>query len=320
MNVSSSSLRRRQSSVNTNTHNSRRRGPISFKKRSKSSSNLNNKNGTKPQQSNTINNDALSNTNRRRSSTATNGNTNIRTSKVLDGVTACLSGQTEPVKNHIHSLISNLGGTSQGTFDARYVTHLILDYPIGSKYELYKQNLELNVDWATKLYVVSTSWVEACEKEGKRVSEVEYKLQEVNDNNNDMNNNNGNLVRNGVSEGGGATNNNNIYMLPKEIQHISSLEEKCDWMIENQLADTYCNLFSSHSILLIGFSEDDEQGGGSNTTAVNNNGAEGGGNNSDALKQKISKLIRRAGGTIFWEPNEWITTVILNDGYSKHLW
>ena len=309
MNVSSSSLRRRQSSVNTNTHNSRRRGPISFKKRSKSSSNLNNKNGTKPQQSNTINNDALSNTNRRRTSTTTNGKTNIRTSKVLDGVTACLSGQTEPVKNHIHTLISNLGGTSQGTFDARYVTHLILDYPIGSKYELYKQNLELNVDWATKLYVVSTSWVEACEKEGKRVSEVEYKLQEVNDNNDDIDMNNGNLLRNGE---GGAT-NNNIYALPKEIQHVSSLEEKCDWMIENQLADTYCNLFSSHSILLVGFSEDDQQGSGSKS-------GEGGGNNSDALKQKMSKLIRRAGGTIFWEPNEWITTVVLNDGYSKHLW
>ena len=317
MNVSSSSLRRRQSSVNTNTHNPRRRGPISFKKRSKSSSNLNNKNSTKPQQSNTTNNDALSNTNRRRTSTATNGNTNIRSkSKVLDGVTACLSGQTEPVKNHIHTLISNLGGTSQGTFDARYVTHLILDYPIGSKYELYKQNLELNVDWATKLYVVSTSWVEACEKEGKRVSEVDYKLQEVNDNNDDMNNDNGSLFRNGVSEG--AT-NNNICALPKEIQHVSSLEEKCDWMIENQLADAYCNLFSSHSILLIGFSEDDQQGGDSNTTAADKKW-EGGGNNSDALKQKISKLIRRAGGTIFWEPNEWITTVILNDGYSKHLW
>ena len=313
MNVSSSSLRRRQSSFNTNTHNSRRRGPISFKKRSKSSSNLNNKNSTKPQQSTTTNNDAL--TNRRRTSTATNGKTNIRTSKVLDGVTACLSGQTELVKNHIHTIISNLGGTSHGTFDARYVTHLILDYPIGSKYELYKQNLELNVDWATKLYVVSTSWVEACEKEGKRVSEVDYKLQEVNDNNNDMN---GNLCRNGE---GGATNNKNIYALPKEIQHISSLEEKCDWMIENQLVDTYCNLFSSHSILLVGFSEDDQQGGGSanSTTAVDKSG-EGVTNNSDALKQKISKLIRRAGGTIFWEPNEWITTVILNDGYSKHLW
>jgi len=319
MNVSSSSLRRRQSSVNTNTHNSRRRGPISFKKRSKSSSNLNNKNSTKPQQSNTTNNnDALSNTNRRRASTATNGNTNTRTSKVLDGVTACLSGQTEPVKNHIHSIISNLGGTSQGTFDARYVTHLILDYPIGSKYELYKQNLELNVDWATKLYVVSTSWVEACEKEGKRVSEVDYKLQEVNDNNNNMDmNNNGNLVRNGE----GLTTNNNMHALPKEIQHVSSLEEKCDWMIENQLADTYCNLFSSHSVLLVGFSEDDQQGGDSanSTTAVDKSG-EGVTNNSDALKQKISKLIRRAGGTIFWEPNEWITTVILNDGYSKNLW
>ena len=317
MNVSSSSLRRRQSSVNTNTHNSRRRGPISFKKRSKSSSNLNNKNSTKPQQSsNTTNNDALSNTNRRRTSSATNGKTNIRSkSKVLDGVTACLSGQTEPVKNHIHTIISNLGGTSQGTFDARYVTHLILDYPIGSKYELYKQNLELNVDWATKLYVVSTSWVEACEKEGKRVSEVDYKLQEVNDNNNNYMNDN--LVRNGVSEGGAT--NNNIYALPKEIQHISSLEEKCDWMIENQLVDTYCNLFSSHSILLVGFSEDEQGGDGSNTTAVDKSG-EGDGNNSDGLKQKISKLIRRAGGTIFWEPNEWITTVILNDGYSKHLW
>ena len=39
-----------------------------------------------------------------------------------------------------------------------------------------------------------------------------------------------------------------------------------------------------------------------------------------SLKISISKLIRRAGGTIFWEPNEWITTVVLHDHYSKSIW
>jgi len=126
--------------------------------------------------------------------------------------------------------------------------------------------------------------------------------------------------------------------LPKDIEH-ASLEEKCDWMIQ-QPVDKYCNLFSRQSFILVGFDEDNNtntdnglsevpvdssrlrvasklqlQDGPSNSGVVSI-----GKNESEKLKGKISKLIRRAGGTIFWEPNEWITNVLLNDNYSKYVW
>ena len=44
-------------------------------------------------------------------------------------------------------------------------------------------------------------------------------------------------------------------------------------------------------------------------------------NEHTTLQAKLSKLIRSAGGTIYWEPNEWISIVLLNEeGYDKETW
>ena len=111
-----------------------------------------------------------------------------------------------------------------GHFDPRYVTHLILDAPSGSKYWNWKRHLELYRQyqnqqqqqqqqpskqqcqhlkshryhpsqdddddddddtkvvhasaWAEKLIVVKTSWVEACQRENRRVPEEKFQLVE----------------------------------------------------------------------------------------------------------------------------------------------
>ena len=316
MNVSSSTLRRRQS-VNP-SNRPLRRGPSFIKKRSTA----------KP----TSNNDstAISNNNRRINNIdkSSNARPPSSSSKILDGVVACLSGQTEDVKTHIHNIIHKLGGTSQGEFDPKYVTHLILDEPVGSKYDFYSSHLHSNYEWADKLHVVTTSWVECCEREGKRLPEEEYKLQDKIDGNN----NEEDVQTNTYKTSYNAEQEQQCYTLPKEIEHIS-LEEKCNWMIQHQPTDKYCNLFSYQSFLLVGFDNNnntEEKNNNATTTATTIDGgdhhpgvhdtSQSRSGSAEVLKGKISKLIRRAGGTIFWEPNEWITTVLLIDEYTKHTW
>mmetsp|Transcript_30027 Transcript_30027/g.62781 ORF Transcript_30027/g.62781 Transcript_30027/m.62781 type:complete len:475 (+) Transcript_30027:104-1528(+) len=341
--------------------------------------------------------------------------------KVLEGVVACLSGQTQETKQRIQTTVSKLGGRTMGRFDPRYVTHLVLDDIVGSsKYENWKRHYDINLkctaktwkdgeeddkdddrhhrqttktkyeyhEWADKLKVVTSAWVDACLAEGRRVDEEDYRLKEE-------------------GEGGGDENYLNEEQsrqaLPATIRNASS-EDKCDWMIQQQQQqrqcpvadDEYCNLFSRHSFILVGFDNDNDDDEGSATNTNNNND-----NNdtttiptvdnvesskvvvgdihreshmensramtmttttttarvsgvaikqednrglpststsstssslsndkistirkkqSEIVKGKISKLIRRAGGTIFWEPNEWISIVVLNDHYSKRTW
>ena len=55
---------------------------------------------------------------------------------IFKGVIACLSGQSYDSKEYIHSLLTkDGGGSAMGNFDPRYVTHLILDEGVGSKYD-----------------------------------------------------------------------------------------------------------------------------------------------------------------------------------------
>ena len=320
MNVSNSTLRRRQS-VNP-INRPLRRGPSFKKKRSTAKK--------QPSNNDTV---AISNQNRTTINNNTDkgsSNTRVSSSKILDGVVACLSGQTEDVKTHIHNIIHKLGGTCQGNFDAKYVTHLILDEPVGSKYDFYSLHLNSNYEWADKLHVVTTSWVECCEQEGKRLAEEGYKLQ---DKKIDGNNNNEEDVKTTTYNKhtyNAEQEEEEQYTLPKEIKQIS-LEEKCNWMIQHQPTDKYCNLFSCQSFLLVGFDDNNKEGENNNATTtttvdggdhypVRHDTSQSRSKSAEALKGKISKLIRRAGGTIFWEPNEWITTVLLNDNYTKHTW
>ncbi len=349
-----------------------------------------------------------------------------------------------------------------GHFDPKYVTHLILDTPDGSKYlnwkrhylELYRkkqqlqqqQNSDDNDDgiqsssaWAEKLILVTTSWVDACQREGRRVSENGFQLLSSSRISNkggtgeDDDETSSLLVAGGLAEGKGATASSSTsprcvngnaskqqrqyhhhhqqqhqQHLPEEILKCApTLEERCEYMIQSIPPADFCNLFLGQSFLLVGFDlddelderdvdnhddddddddddpSDDEAGnkthnyGGADDSSMNkmissNGGDSGGGGDAaggnprdmdrclskkrkihngrhcnvapsqdrhlsgrtsrrdrrlqllkekcKSLKISVSKLIRRAGGTIFWEPNEWITTVVLNDIYSKRMW
>ena len=231
-----------------------------------------------------------------------------------------------------------------GRFDPRYITHLLLDAPVGSKYENWKAHSDHA--WAEKLKVVSSSWVDACEREGRWVEEEGYRLREEGDLDDcekavlDAAHHGDGQLDEDARESASSTTQQTTQQrqsLPIDIQH-ASLEEKCDWMIQ-QPVDKYCNLFSRQSFIFVGFDNEDnnttpQNGDGEDYREVDssrmrvasklgpssNNGVPICKNESEKLKGKISKLIRRAGGTIFWEPNEWITNVLLNDNYSKYVW
>lgn len=84
--------------------------------------------------------------------------------------------------------------------------------------------------------------------------------------------------------------------LPIEMQ--GSLEEACDYM----LSMSFPRLFSAQSFLLMGFDNDQSLG------------------ENKEVKIKLSKLIRRAGGTIYWSPNDVISVVVLSDDCSEMQW
>ena len=163
MNVSSQSLRRRQSLTNPKNKNNNnnnlnnrplRRGP-NFKKRSTSSSasasasasSQANDTGTatKRRSIHTINNANQQRHHSITNTTSTDDNhpsSSSSSSKPLPqqsqslsqpqslplaNITACFSGQNDQVKSHLTTLITTMGGRTMGKFDPRYVTHLILD-------------------------------------------------------------------------------------------------------------------------------------------------------------------------------------------------
>ena len=84
--------------------------------------------------------------------------------------------------------------------------------------------------------------------------------------------------------------------LPIELQ--GSLEEACDYM----LSTSFPRLFTAQSFLLMGFDND---------LSLDQN---------REVKVKLSKLIRKAGGTIYWSPNDVISVVVLSDDCSEMQW
>mmetsp|Transcript_25585 Transcript_25585/g.61520 ORF Transcript_25585/g.61520 Transcript_25585/m.61520 type:complete len:790 (+) Transcript_25585:82-2451(+) len=318
MNVSSQSLRRRKSLTVPSGHNHNTTRPsrraLTFKKRLRSSLDLKSAPSANDRSSS-------SNKNKRRHIT----NNLNQTENSLDGVVACLSGQTEDAKNRIHDVIKRNGGLTMGDFDTSFVTHLILDAPVGSKYDFWKSHS--NHHWAKNLAVVTSSWIEACEREGKRVLEEKYKLR-------DTHSINGELEKDVTKsskkhEDPYETPEPMSCCLPKEICH-ASLEEKCDWMLQHP-AEKYSNLFSRQSFIMVGFDNDcDTNADKCDPVDCSRLPSKKQGGLPDGLpffleeyktlKGKVSKIIRRAGGTIFWEPTECITAVVLTDNYSKHAW
>jgi hypothetical protein len=193
---------------------------------------------------------------------------------------ACLSGQTAADKTHLESLIVTLGGVAVRDFDPAFVTHLILDEAKGSKYEYVKRSKEK--EFAKRLQVVRSEWVVDCDKEQTKVDESLYILDES--------------AEQETPTGNAA--------LPIELQN-ASLEEACEWM----LSQTFSRLFTSQSFLFVGFDISEK--------SLDSSSDE---NKNMQVMIKLSKLIRRAGGTIYWSPNDVISVVVLSDGCSEEQW
>eukprot|EP00804_Cyclotella_cryptica_P020779 CCRYP_016605-RA/>CCRYP_016605-RA protein AED:0.00 eAED:0.00 QI:19/1/1/1/1/1/2/1011/561 len=212
--------------------------------------------------------------------------TTATTKPVLAGVVACLSGQTGPHKSHLESLLTSLGGVTLRDFDPLYVTHLILDTPVGSKYDYVRRNREK--EFAIRLRMVTSGWVEQCAREGRWVEEDEYALQqqEEEEQHDDVCTFPFLKCHDGRMEDG---------LLPKEIRN-ASLNEACEWMMTKR---SFPQMFCSQHFLLVGFHGDHSR---------------------LAVRPLLSALIRRAGGTICWSPNDFVTVVVLDEGYSEHQW
>ena len=296
-----------------------------------------------------------------------NNNTNDSNykSNIFKGITACLSGQTYDYKEYIHSLLTNAGGSTMGNFDPRYVTHLILDECVGSKYDHWMEHSKLHLQhvadeeanrrnttkmttkknkeeeeedgpsysttspyvWTTKLQLVTTAWVEACIREGCRLPEDQYRLPS-------------HPTNSGIQQGASLSSTTMMSGEEKDhrISHVNNLDDdhenittssssggkwdelvkrfpslvkRCEYVLQQQQQQQYLTtiddanvnnkrlLFAGQSFLLVGFDDDDDDDH-HHLKDVNKN-----------VKNMLSKLIRKFGGTIYYEPNEWITMVVL---------
>ena len=267
---------------------------------------------------------------RRRSATT---NFNSSASSVLSGVVACLSGLDFDHKEELHAIITQLGGKYSGALDAGCgITHLIIDDPEGSvKYRFVQQILaddgkddgDMMKKWAKQLRIVTSRWIEACAREGKRVDEKQFTLSSSQQLQHHGENNTHNLIDTNCNDD--IANAETIQKsslglsLPNGISNDATLEEACEWFIQQQRQnDPYGlhqkQIFSMHSFLLVGFHSSNRPDNGS----TNNEGNTIDNNDTNHKKHrrlhaKLSTLVRNAGGTIYWEPNEMTTIVVVND-------
>ena len=257
-----------------------------------------------------------------------------------------------------------------GNFDPRYVTHLILDEGVGSKYDHWNENYKLHLQhvegetsrrtmtkktnmspyvWTTKLQVVTTAWVEACIREGRRIPEDQFRLPSSFHRNNDTNIDShptksgvqgalSSTMRGEEEEAQRISNMLKTKMAEDDIVapttssggrmklrtkweelvvQIPSLIKRCEHVLQQQQQLTNDDedvntrlIFAGQSFLLVGFDDDN----GKNETGGKDSTTYGGGSSSygHEIKNMISKLIRKFAGTIYYEPNEWITMVVLS--------
>jgi hypothetical protein len=114
--------------------------------------------------------------------------------------------------------------------------------------------------------------------------------------------------------------------------------ERCDYVMQQRHHRRFANtastsngeddaeLFAGQSFLLVGFDDegDDDSHGAGCVNEIDNNSSSNNNNSINdivgngglwgrhrALKGKVSQLIRKSGGTIYYEPNEWISMVVL---------
>jgi len=266
---------------------------------------------------------------------------------VLDGVVVCLSGLEPDLKNRLHDTVTSLGGTFLRQFNPEFVTHLVLDEPMGPKYEFVMNCKKMaweeerarraretmaeetsasaltklpltkasSPEWAKRIFVVTSSWIEACHRQGRRVSESDYLLEKNSMNFDDDDH--------GLDVSNMHNNDDKLKITPTELDE--PLEEACRWMLQSSQSQlqqpsktiVIPRLFSCRSFLLLGFDTDQPFSYNKNSISHAKTRAE---STNISVKELLSKLIRRAGGTIYWEPNEFISIIVVQAGYTKEVW
>jgi len=197
----------------------------------------------------------------------------------LQGVVACLSGQDQHKKEELHMLILSLGGRYTRDLNLDKNTHLITEEAQGEKYKLVVSSDPQIV------HIVRQSWLNSTLQTGKRPCEENHKLE---------------LLLSGT----GGTNNNrcngnqNLQVNDSKPSIISlvndALSDPALKMMRingnvNNHSSSHSSIFEKLQFYLVGFESDTE------------------------LKQKISKLIRRGNGTIYWEMNEEISILLVSN-------
>ena len=201
----------------------------------------------------------------------------------LRGVVACLSGYTSSEKEELHELIEYLGGRYTRDFSLDGNTHLITEAPQGAKYDLAASsavnddNGDSDKDGheSRKIYIVTRSWLEACATSKSGTKASESDHKLLLHSDDDL-----------------------IGQRHLTLQQFLS-------MLDNEFSTKKGNksrtgLFSCLQFYLLGFQEDQNQV-----------------HPPDQLRQfrnKLSTLIRRAGGTIYWELKQDVNIFILCDG------
>ena len=195
--------------------------------------------------------------------------------KPLEGVIACLSGFTIDKKTKLHAVIENLGGAYTRVFDLDQNTHLITNGPNGAKYALASSS--------SKIQIVSPAWLIESARNGKLMSEKDYRVVVNKDN------------RKKKSPPPSR------HALIQQIDELLSLNSSDH---DNHSKNTsLSSLFECQNILLLGFDGN------------NKDGSDG----SMMVKNKLGVLIRRGLGTIYWEMNDAITIMILHDNCDEKL-
>ncbi|MGK3751684.1 MAG: hypothetical protein ACI8RD_003985 [Bacillariaceae sp.] len=192
----------------------------------------------------------------------------------LQGVVASLSGYDQHRKEELHQLILSLGGRYTRELNLDKNTHLITEVAHGAKYKLAVSSS----DTPQIVHIVTPSWLNSTSETGLRALESDHKLE---------------LLLTGTAAAGTAASDvvdskpsllslvNNALVDPA-LQIIMGINE-------NSSPHSSSSIFEDLHFYLIGF--------------------EG---NVD-LKQKISKLVRRGNGTIYWDMNEDISIILLCD-------
>lgn len=216
----------------------------------------------------------------------------MNTSGPLTGVVACLTGLTADRKEELHDLVERLGGRYTRELNTAKTTHLVAEAPSGDKYRTAVAS--------GRVVVVAPSWLEACERAGRIVPVRPHVVG-------------GRRRRSDVDRDDGEGKDD----ADDDDDDGGSNDEDDEGRrsIEEEAADLLCSspswrnaLFSQCRFMFLGY--DAETGG----EMDDDDDVEKGGWKSLAEQRtKLSSLVRRCSGVIYWDLNETVTHLVVSD-------